>query len=91
MTMAQVANYFEQMDRLGRGWVYTKQWRTSRAKVNGDVMREDQYPVPPGWTEIYHRRHPIQRMFFHALYELPASSERPRKSAERWAAAADPR
>ena len=70
MTMAQVDNYLGQMDRLCRGRVYTKQWRTSRAKVNGDVIREDEYPIPAGWREVYHRRHPIQRMFFHALYEV---------------------
>jgi putative sugar O-methyltransferase len=70
MTTAQIENYFRQMDRLCRGRVYTKQWRASRAKVNGAVIREHDYPVPPGWREIYHRRHPIQRMFFDALYEV---------------------
>jgi putative sugar O-methyltransferase len=70
MTTAQIENYFRQMDRLCRGRVYTKQWRASRAKINGHVIREHEYPVPPGWREVYHRRHPIQRMFFHALYEV---------------------
>ena len=70
MTLAQVDNYLRQMDRLCRGRVYTKQWRTSRAAVNGGVIREDEYPIPAGWREVYHRRHPIQRMFFHALYEV---------------------
>jgi putative sugar O-methyltransferase len=76
MTMAQVENYLRQMDRLCRGRVYTKQWRTSRANVNGEVIREDEYPIPAGWRQVYHRRHPIQRMFFDALYEvegLPAT------------------
>jgi putative sugar O-methyltransferase len=78
MTMAQVKNYFRQMDRLCRGRVYSKQWRVSRAKVNGDVLREHEYPIPAHWRTIYQRRHPIQRMFFHALYEVgseaPAST-----------------
>ncbi len=38
MTAAQVANYFGQIDRLCRGRVYSKQWRVSRAKVNGCVI-----------------------------------------------------
>ena len=72
MTWAQIENYFRQMDRLCRGRVYTKQWRKSRAGVNGDAIREDGYPTPAGWRELYHRRHPIQKMFFHALYEVGA-------------------
>lgn len=72
MTVAQVENYFAHMDRLCRGRVYSKQWRVSRARVNGCVLREHDYPVPTTWCLVYHRTHPIQRMFFEALYEVPA-------------------
>lgn len=71
MTVAQVKNYFYHMDRLCRGQVYTKQWRVSRAKVNGCVFRENEYPVPASWRPVYHRKHAIQRMFFEALYKVP--------------------
>lgn len=77
MTYPQIKNYLEQIDRLSRGRFYTKQWRVSQARVNGLVITESEYPIPPSWTRIYHRRHPIQRMFFHALYEVggkPASA-----------------
>lgn len=70
MSVTQVQNYFEQMDRLCRGRVYTKQWRVSRAKVNGNVFREQDYPVPGSWRPVYHRTHPVQRMFFEALYDV---------------------
>jgi putative sugar O-methyltransferase len=73
MTAAQVQNYFRQMDRLCRGRVYTKQWRASRAKSNDVVIREHDYPIPDGWRVVYHRTHPIQRMFFHALYEVEST------------------
>ena len=70
MTSAQIDNYLRQIDRVGRGRFYTKQWRTSQAKVNGVVMKEFDYPIPTAWKKIYHRRHPIQRLFFEALYEI---------------------
>jgi putative sugar O-methyltransferase len=70
MNWAQIANYLSQIDRLCRGSFYTKQWRVSQAKVNGLVIREFDYPIPPSWRRCYHRRHPIQRMFFEALYRV---------------------
>jgi hypothetical protein len=70
MTHEQIANYLKQIDRICRGKFYTKQWRVSRAKANGFVIRESEYPIPPSWRCLYHKRHPIQRMFFEALYEI---------------------
>lgn len=70
MTMEQVAHYFLLIHRFCRGRFYTKQWRVSRAQVNGCTIREKDYPVPSTWRTVYHRRHPIQRMFFEALYDV---------------------
>lgn len=70
MTMAQVRNYFALIDRTCRGRVYTKQWRVSRTQVNGCTLREHDYPVPATWRTVFHRTHPIQRMFFDAVYEV---------------------
>jgi putative sugar O-methyltransferase len=70
MTLEQVRNYFRLIDRLCRGRFYTKQWRVSRTQVNGCTLHEHDYPVPPTWRTIFHRRHPIQRMFFDALYDV---------------------
>lgn len=69
MTLAQIQNYLTQIDRVCRGRFYTKQWRVSRARANGLVIREAEYPVPRSWRCLYRRRHPIQRMFFEALYQ----------------------
>ena len=68
MTREQIANYLKQIDRLCQGYFYSKQWRVSRAKGNGFTLKESDYPILDHWQEIYHRRHPIQRMFFEALY-----------------------
>jgi putative sugar O-methyltransferase len=70
MTLPQVDNYFHLIDRACRGRFYTKQWRVSRTQINGCTFRENDYPVPARWRTIFHRRHPIQRMFFDALYEV---------------------
>ena len=70
MTYPQIRNYVEQIDRVCRGRFYTKQWRVARTAVNGPVITESEYPFPASWTTVYHRRHPIQRMFFHALYDV---------------------
>jgi hypothetical protein len=69
MTVPQVKNYFRLMNQLCRGRVYTKQWRVSRSAVNGCTIRERDYPVPDSWRTVFQRRHPIQRMFFEALYD----------------------
>ena len=68
MSREQIANYLWQIDRLCQGHFYSKQWRVSQARSNGFILREHDYPIPERWQEIYHRQHPIQRMFFEALY-----------------------
>ena len=68
MTKEQIENYLKHIDRLTRGTFYSKQWLVSRAKVNGFTLKQTEYPIPSTWSEIYHRQHPIQRMFFEALY-----------------------
>ena len=71
MTMEQIKHYFVQIKRLTTGHVYTKQWLKSRAPGNGFRIGEHEYPIPGDWTTVYHRRHPFQPRFFHALYRLP--------------------
>jgi putative sugar O-methyltransferase len=70
MSWAQIENYLKQIDRTCRGRFYTKQWRVSQAGVNGIIVRERDYPIPSGWKELFHRRHPIQRKFFEAQYQV---------------------
>jgi len=80
MTDAQTENDVGQIDRLCRGRFFTKQWWVSQARANGLVIREFEYPIPPLWTRIYRWRHPIQRLFFMALYDIgPAWGRRPRQ------------
>jgi hypothetical protein len=75
MTLEQIKNYLDQIDRVCSGSFYTKQWLVSRAKVNGFVIRDSECPIPKSWKCINHQQHPIQRMFFDALYELPSNGK----------------
>ncbi len=70
MSCEQIKNYFQQIDRLIKGFFYTKQWRKSRTKDNF-FIRQNDYPVPKKWLlKFNHSRHPIQNMFFDSLYEV---------------------
>lgn len=70
MTADQVDNYFKCIDHVCRGRFYTKQWRVSRTQENEVTFTEHSYPVKPAWKVLYHEKHPIQSMFFHALYQI---------------------
>lgn len=67
MDKKQIRNYILEVDRVSKGFFYTKQWRKSRYKGNGNIDQFN-YPIPKKWKSIYHKRHKIQRMFFEALY-----------------------
>ena len=68
MSTNQIKTYFKQVDRLSRGYLYTKQWKRSWA-VDNKFIQEYQYPVPKSWKTIFHRTHSVQRLFFEALYK----------------------
>lgn len=68
MATGQIKNYIKQIDRLTKGYFYSKQWKKAHAKENS-FIKENEYPIPPKWRRIYHRKHPIQTMFFEALYK----------------------
>ena len=69
MSRPQIKNYIKQINRLGKGYFYQKQWRKSRVKDN-DYIKENEYPIPKKWKTIYHRNHPVQKWFFEALYQI---------------------
>lgn len=70
----QIAYYFEQIARHCDGWFYTKQWERSVNPFDDVVVRREDYPVPPHWSAVFDRRHPVQRKFFEALYDTRAVS-----------------
>ncbi len=69
MRVEQIKNYFNQIERLGTGYIYTKQWLRSMTTDNNHI-KMSQYPIPKTWKVIYQHRHKIQSMFFEALYQI---------------------
>lgn len=69
MARKQIQNYIEQINRITYGHFYNKQWRRSYAKDN-NYIKQEEYPTPENWLPIYQRCHPIQRLFFEALYKI---------------------
>lgn len=69
MTREQINNYVKNVNRLTHGYFYTKQWRKSRIRDNMFIGEKD-YPIPKNWSTLYQQNHPIQNMFFEALYGI---------------------
>jgi len=67
MRRDQINNYVKQENRLTRGFMYLKQWKKARTKDN-NFIEEHEYSIPARWQKIYHHTHPIQNLFFEALY-----------------------
>jgi len=70
MRMDQISNYFSLIDSYTHGYFYTKQWSKSVNRPDGIIISYEDYPVPPSWKPIFSRKHPIQSLFFEALYEV---------------------
>lgn len=73
MRRDQINNYIKQQDRLSKGYVYLKQWKQSRAQDN-NFIKEEEYKIPKKWGKIYYHTHPIQNLFFEALYKTRSKS-----------------
>jgi putative sugar O-methyltransferase len=70
MRPGQIAHYLGQVGRHTAGYFYTKQWERWHNPDDGVTIGREDYPIPPSWRTVYSRRHPIQRAFFHALYDV---------------------
>jgi len=70
MKMDQIQAYFKLIDRLTRGYFYSKQWLISNNPEDGTTIRAGDYPVLPSWRQLYHRTAKVQISFFEAMYSL---------------------
>ncbi|HEX8394654.1 MAG TPA: putative sugar O-methyltransferase [Longimicrobium sp.] len=74
MTRDQIQAYVDLIDRLTRGWFYSKQWWVSHNNSDGVVIRQDEYPIPAHWRQLYLREAPVQTYFFEAMYEVGSAA-----------------
>jgi putative sugar O-methyltransferase len=75
MTREQIDFYYDEVDRLCRGYFYSKQWMKSVAKENGFIICREEYPTKPSWREVFNHRHDVQSWFFHSLHEIGSRLE----------------
>ena len=70
MRKSQIKYYINQINRICRGYFYSKQWVRSRVPDNNYVRRKE-YPIPSSWDIVHSRlHHPIQSWFFDDLYKI---------------------
>ena len=70
MTPQQIDNWFNQIDRVCKGWFYTKQYFEHQNPIDEVVIRKEDYPVKTHWRELLNQRCVVQKTFFEALYKL---------------------
>lgn len=70
MTTEQIKIYLKLINKLSKGYFYTKQWRKAQTMDNLNI-KEREYPIPNNWKVLKRSSpHPIQRMFFDTLYRI---------------------
>lgn len=70
MRRNQIKNYLNEINRVCKGYFYTKQWYRSFTSDNLHIKQEE-YPVFKSWKLLFSRYpHPIQRWFFDTLYKI---------------------
>lgn len=75
MRKDQIDAYFTLIEKLTRGYFYTKQWWVSQNPADGITITPKDYPVPRNWTLLYLRKAMVQTYFFEAMYALGRGRE----------------
>jgi hypothetical protein len=70
MTPAQIDNWFGQIDRLCKGWFYTKQYVESKNGFDNVIIRQEDYPVRTHWQTVLNRKSPIFPEMFETIYKI---------------------
>lgn len=73
MKMQQIKEYFNLIDKLTKGYFYSKQWFIGKNAVDGIFIKKNDYPVPSNWQELYSRPAKVQVYFFEAMYRITSN------------------
>jgi len=68
MKVDQIHAYFKLIDKLTKGYFYSKQWWVSQNAVDGITITPKDYPIPSLWKKLYLREARVQTYFFEAMY-----------------------
>lgn len=74
MLPPQVSYYLNQIDRLTQGYFYMKQWKEWFNEADQLLVKEDYYPIPQSWTQLFWREAQVQTRFFEALFAIDETS-----------------
>jgi putative sugar O-methyltransferase len=70
MRLEQIKYYLNVADRLTSQYFYMKQWIEWRNPADNFVIRENDYPIPETWSQMYWRKCAVQTYFFETLHRL---------------------
>ena len=73
MQMQQIKEYFNLIDKLTKGYFYSKQWIVSENPIDKIVIVKNDYPVPKNWQELYSHQAKVQVHFFEAMYRITSN------------------
>jgi putative sugar O-methyltransferase len=70
MQLHQIKEYFKLIEKLTKGYFYSKQWIVSENPIDEIIIMKNDYPVPKNWQELYSRRTKVQEHYFEAMYKI---------------------
>jgi putative sugar O-methyltransferase len=70
MRMDTISAYLKNIDRLSKGFFYSKQWNESVNDSDQIKIKQKDYPIPSHWREMYVRGCRTQTSFFESLYQI---------------------
>ncbi len=70
MSAGEVDAYFTQIDRVSRGYLYSKQWKPNKEKGGVHLFKTGNYPIRPHWTLRYERDDPLHSDFFEEIWAV---------------------
>jgi putative sugar O-methyltransferase len=70
MTQMQINMWFYQINRLSKGWFYTKQYFESNNIFDEIVIKQNDYPVPSNWEPVINRTSKVFPDLFETMYKI---------------------
>lgn len=70
MRVDTISYFFRQIDRVTRGFFYTKQWLVQNNRQDEIVIKRDDYPVPSTWKRRMEGIDPINQRLFEEVWEI---------------------
>jgi len=81
MTMEQIRAYFGLIDRLTKGYFYSKQWFVSQNEHDGICVKKEDYPILENWRQLYLRAARVQTHFFESMYAVESGGGSARRAS----------